>query len=105
MGIVKHDPVDRAELSSMVEEMTALVATTAKFGVVKKSAAQVSNVAAVPAAAPAGGTGATAGAYDTAANRDAAIVTINGLRDDVIELQAVVNGLLTKLRTAGVLTA
>ena len=27
--------------------------------------------------APAGGTGATAGAYDTAAHRDAAIVSIN----------------------------
>jgi len=42
--------------------------------------------AAVPAAAPAGGTGATAGAYDTAANRDAAIVTINDLRTHAIEM-------------------
>jgi len=29
--------------------------------------------------APAGGTGATAGAYDTAANRDAMIVSLNAL--------------------------
>lgn len=42
--------------------------------------------AAVPAAAPAGGTGAAAGGWDTAANRDAAIVTINDLRTHAIEL-------------------
>jgi hypothetical protein len=40
----------------------------------------------MPPAAPAGGTGATAGAYDTAANRDLAIVTINDLRTWAIEM-------------------
>lgn len=74
--------------------------------------------AAVPAAAPAGGTGATAGAYDTANNRDAMIATVNGLRDHAIEmdldyeallvdvaaLRTTVNGLLAKLRTAGIVT-
>lgn len=44
-------------------------------------------VAALPAVAPAGGTGAAAGAWDTAANRDAAIATINGLRTMNAELQ------------------
>ena len=39
-------------------------------------------------AAPAGGTGATAGAYDSAANRDLAIVSINAARTDVIALRA-----------------
>ena len=34
-------------------------------------------------AAPAGGTGATAGAYDTAANRDLAITSINDARTDI----------------------
>lgn len=104
MGLIAHDPQDRAALATMFTGVSTLAATATTKGVVLKSAAQVSNVAAVPAAAPAGGTGATAGAYDTAANRDAAIVTINGLRTDVIELQAVVNGLLTKLRTAGIVT-
>lgn len=42
---------------------------------------------AIPAASPAGGTGAAAGAWDTAANRDAAIATINGLRDDIVEIK------------------
>jgi hypothetical protein len=44
--------------------------------------------AATPAAAPAGGTGAAEGAWDTAANRNAAIVTINALRDIDIEVKA-----------------
>ena len=38
-------------------------------------------------AAPAGGTGATAGAYDSAANRDLAIASINAARDDLIALR------------------
>lgn len=48
---------------------------------------------ATPAAAPAGGTGATVGAYDTAAHRDDAIVTINGLRSCVIEIKAELDAL------------
>jgi hypothetical protein len=36
--------------------------------------------------APAGGTGATAGAYDTAANRDLMIATVNGLNATVASL-------------------
>lgn len=73
--------------------------------------------AAVPAAAPAGGTGTTAGAWDTAANRDAAITTINDLRTHAIEmdldyeallvdvnaLRTTVNALLAKLRTHGII--
>lgn len=35
-------------------------------------------------AAPAGGTGATAGAYDTAVNRDAAITLLNNIRTALI---------------------
>lgn len=38
--------------------------------------------------APAGGTGATAGAYDNASNRDLAIASINAGRDDIIALRA-----------------
>lgn len=61
--------------------------------------------AAIPAAAvanvagptPAGGTGATAGAYDTAAHRDELIAT-------VAELKTKLNALLAELRTAGIIT-
>lgn len=43
----------------------------------------VSNSSATTAAAPpAGGTGATAGAYDNATNRDAMIASLNNLRID-----------------------
>ncbi len=39
---------------------------------------------AAQAAAPAGGTGATEGAYDTAAHRDAMIALVNEMRDALI---------------------
>ena len=46
-------------------------------------------------AAPAGGTGATAGAYDSAANRDLAIVSINAARTDIAAI-------ITALENAGI---
>lgn len=39
--------------------------------------------------APVGGTGADVGAYDTAANRDLAIVSLNAARDDLAALRTV----------------
>lgn len=70
------------------------------------AAENVSLLAAIPTAAvadvagttPAGGTGATAGAYDTAAHRDALIAT-------VAEIKTQLNSLLAELRTAGIVTA
>ena len=50
------------------------------------AATATSIAAAVPAAAPAGGTGVAAGGWDTAANRDLAITTINDLRTHAIEM-------------------
>ncbi len=41
---------------------------------------------AAPTAAPAGGSGATAGAYDTAGNRDTAITAINTNRTRIGEI-------------------
>lgn len=54
-------------------------------------------VATVAGPTPAGGTGATAGAYDTAAHRDELIAT-------VAEIKVSLNALLAALRTAGVVT-
>jgi propanediol dehydratase small subunit len=105
MGVIAHDTQDQAAIRTMVTDTTSFTATETVKGVVLKAVVQATAVVAVPAAAPAGGTGATAGAYDTAVNRDAAIATINGLRLDVIELQAVVNGLIDKLQDAGVVSA
>lgn len=49
-------------------------------------------------AAPAGGTGATGGAYDNATNRDLAIVTINTNRTRIGEIEVA-------LQAAGILPA
>ena len=49
------------------------------------------------AAAPAGGTGTAAGAWDTAGNRDLAIATINNLKTRVDQLES-------KLQALGLLT-
>jgi hypothetical protein len=43
--------------------------------------------------APAGGTGATAGAYDSAANRDLMIATINGLNATVASMLVTQNAM------------
>lgn len=101
-----------AEIAALLTALpTAAQADTA-------SATATAIAAAVPAAAPAGGTGATEGAYDTAANRDLAITTINGLRTHAVEmdldyeallvdvnaLRVTVNALLAKFRTAGIVT-
>lgn len=64
------------------------------FGVI------VSNAGATTATAmPAGGTGAAAGGWDTAENRDLAIAAFNNLRIDHDALHTQVNALLAVLRT------
>lgn len=47
----------------------------------------------VTAAAPAGGTGAAAGAYDTAANRDTAIALINNCSTRITEIETILKNL------------
>lgn len=100
-------------------ELTAFLAgvpTAAQADVGALTATAIA--AAVPAAAPAGGTGDPAGAYDTAENRDAMIATVNGLVThateldtdyeallvDVTAIRTTLNALLAKLRTAGIIT-
>jgi len=46
------------------------------------------NVSSYPAAAPANGTGAAGGCYDTSAHRDVAIATINSLKTCLTEIKA-----------------
>lgn len=57
---------------------------------------QAAAVAAVAGSVPAGGTGAAAGGWDTATNRDTAIATIT-------EIKTQLNDLLTKLRAHGII--
>ncbi len=49
---------------------------------------EITALTTAPSAAPTGGSGATAGAYDTAANRNAMIVTLNDTRTRVGEIEA-----------------
>ena len=64
----------------------------------------VSNAGATTATAfPAGGTGATEGAWDTSGNRDLAIAAFNNLRLDFDALHTKVNALLAVLRTNGII--
>lgn len=75
-------------LESVIRGIGAAVATVAAADSAAAAAATSTVIAAaLPAAAPAGGTGAAAGGWDTAANRDAAIVTINDLRTMAGELK------------------
>lgn len=53
--------------------------------------------------APAGGTGATAGAYDDATNRDLMIASQNAIIDDVADIRTQFNALLASLEAAGVI--
>lgn len=72
--------------------------------VTAEQAVAVADAGAITATnAPAGGTGAAEGAWDTAAHRDAAIASINALVTDVTVLRTKVNALLASLRTAGLL--
>jgi hypothetical protein len=67
-------------------------------GTYYEMAAQPATVAAVAGEVPAGGTGATAGAYDTANNRNTMIAT-------VAEIKASLNDLIDKLKTAGIIAS
>ncbi len=60
-------------------------ATTQKLGFYNVTPV-VQRAAAAQAAAPAGGTGATAGAYDTAAHRDSLIALVNEIRTVLVNL-------------------
>jgi septal ring-binding cell division protein DamX len=56
---------------------------------------------ATQATPPAGGTGATAGGYDTASNRDLAIASITAGAADLLALKKVVTALIDDLQAVG----
>lgn len=67
-------------------------------GITEKANAVTDAADATASDAPDGGTGAAAGGYDTAANRDLMIASQNALIDDVANLRTQFNALLTSLR-------
>lgn len=54
-------------------------------------------------AAPAGGTGTAAGGWDTAANRNLAIASINAARTDIANVKQVLNALIDDLQALGLI--
>jgi hypothetical protein len=99
----------------------AAVATVAGNGI----AVAAADAAAVAGTIPAGGTGATEGAYDSAANRNTMLATVGEMKTTVnalvteatelkadittlsatvVEIKASLNDALAKLRTAGLIT-
>lgn len=77
---------DEQRLNKMLVTGAAVASVAAADTVNAAAATATAIAAALPAAAPAGGTGAAAGGWDTAANRDAAIVTINDMRTWAVEM-------------------
>ena len=78
---------DELRLKELLSTGAAVATVAAANSAAAAAATSTAIAAATPAAAPAGGTGAAAGGWDTAANRDAAIATINGLRDICVEVK------------------
>lgn len=72
-------------------------------GYTTQPAAVADAAAATAVAFPAGGTGAAAGGWDTATNRDLAIDRFAALLVDVAALRTQLNSLLAQLRTAGII--
>lgn len=67
------------------------------------STASHTHAAVTSLAAPAGGTGATAGAYDTAANRNLMITSHNAMRTDIENVKQTLNGLIDDLQALGLI--
>lgn len=109
---LNNSTLDEHEIRSITDAISqahdaasaGVPATATVFGTVKKSTAVADIATVVGAAAPAGGVGTAAGGWDTSANRDAAIATINNNRTAIIELKAQLNSLLAAQRTASQLT-
>jgi len=73
-------------------------------GIVAGSPSTVAAPAAITATtAPAGGTGATAGAYDTANNRDLMIASLTATQADMTALHAKVAAILVAIKAMGLI--
>lgn len=84
---ISEGAADEIRLKELLSTGAAVATVAAANSAAAAAATSTAIAAATPAAAPAGGTGAAAGGWDTAANRDAAIATINGLRDICVEVK------------------
>lgn len=72
-------------------------------GLTQQGAAVADAAAATAVAFPPGGTGAAAGGWDTAGNRDLAIARFTALLADVADLRTKFNALAARCRAAGII--
>jgi hypothetical protein len=79
-------------LQKVLTDLFGSLISTAPAAITAVAPAAVSALA-----PPAGGTGATAGAYDTAANRDLMIASVTTLRTNLIATRAEVAKLVTDI--------
>ena len=81
----------------------ALAAAAVEVATLPAKATVVAAPAAITAtvAASVGGTGATEGAWDTAAHRNTVVTAVNALEADVAALQVTLTALIANLKTAG----
>lgn len=92
--------VDVAALRSKVAAI--LVAIKAMGLIPNSGAGTIAAPAAITAStAPAGGTGATAGAYDTASNRNLMVASLTATQVDVAALRVTVADMLVGLKATG----
>lgn len=106
-----QDVVVNATTGSKVGQATSKLGFFGVTPVVRPTAltqtyatASATHAAVTQLAAPAGGTGATAGAYSTAANRDLMIASINAARTDIANVKNFVNQVVDQLQAVGLLS-
>jgi len=100
----KHLSDKNSEGTVLGQSVTDKVSLYGKTPVVQPSgAAQAAVTATVTAVAPAGGTGAAAGGWDTAGHRDTAIATINESKALAEANKALLNKIRTDLVALGLL--
>ena len=95
--IIDYDLLDRLYISFYGATPVARPAAyTQTYATADKTHAAMTS-----AAMPAGGVGAAAGAWDTAANRDQAIAEFAALRADVIDVKNLANSIIDDLQALG----
>lgn len=109
-ALTNMKPSDLAELLDWLEagnNLHDLIYAAQQFQVAKTtytqtySTASATMPAATSLAIPAGGTGAAAGGWDTAGNRDLAITAMNAIRTDLDNVKKVVNQLIDDQQARG----
>lgn len=93
----------QVDVAALRTKVAAILVAVKAIGLVPNSGAGTIAVpdAITASTAPAGGTGATEGAYSTAANRNLMIASLTATQADVVALRGTVAAMLTALQATG----